>query len=145
MARGDHIKTKRRGGLYSHHGIDLGDGTVVHFSGEPLRREGAKVCRTDMETFLQGSPLQIVSYAPEVAVLPVEETLRLAEEQIGREDYSLFRNNCEHFAAYCKTGRPCSKQVRMFFSAASAAALVALTTAGALVGARLLGKGGRTA
>ncbi|HRT20579.1 MAG TPA: lecithin retinol acyltransferase family protein, partial [Candidatus Hydrogenedentes bacterium] len=36
MARGDHIKVRRF--LYSHHGIDCGDGTVIHYTGSPLHR-----------------------------------------------------------------------------------------------------------
>lgn len=44
MARGDHVKVKRMGGLYTHHGIDLGDGRVIHYSGEVGRKKDAAVC-----------------------------------------------------------------------------------------------------
>ena len=47
MSAGDHILVKRMGGAYQHHGIDMGDGTVIHFSGEPFHRAEAKVRRHD--------------------------------------------------------------------------------------------------
>jgi hypothetical protein len=31
---------------------------------------------------------------------------------LGERDYDLLHNNCEHFAVWCKTGRPESSQVR---------------------------------
>ena len=54
MARGDHIRVRRWRGLYAHHGIDMGDGSVIHLAGEPLHARHAKVCRTNMDTFLRG-------------------------------------------------------------------------------------------
>ena len=62
MARGDHIKVRRCRGLYSHHGIDMGDGTVIHFSGEPCHRRDARVCRVRLEEFLAGGRLSIVRH-----------------------------------------------------------------------------------
>ena len=62
MARGEHIKVKRCGGLYSHHGIDMGDGTVIHFSGEPLHRQNARICRVSLREFLAGGTLELVRH-----------------------------------------------------------------------------------
>ncbi len=131
MSAGDHILVKRMGGAYQHHGIDMGDGTVIHFSGEPFHRVEAKVCRVPMEAFLQGGQKRIVRYADNVDVLPVEETLRLAEKQMDKTGYSLFRNNCEHFATYCKTGKKSSQQVKQYVRVGitiAAAGLVAAET-----------------
>ncbi len=47
MARGDHIRVYRT--LYWHHGIDAGDGTVIHLSGEPGRSRTARVQRVFAE------------------------------------------------------------------------------------------------
>ncbi len=129
MAAGDHIMVKRMGGAYQHHGIDMGDGTVVHFSGEPLHQVEAKVCRVAMEAFLQGGQKRIVHYAEGVDVLPVEETLHLAEKHLDKTGYSLFRNNCEHFATYCKTGKKSSLQVKKYVRVGVTIAAVGLVAA----------------
>ena len=40
------------------------------------------------------------------------KTLRIATEHLSKKGYSLAFNNCEHFAAYCVTGKKKSVQVR---------------------------------
>jgi hypothetical protein len=112
MAKGDHIQVKRLHGLYYHHGIDMGDGTVIHFSGEPLNGKLAKVCLVTDEEFLKGEKKQVVSYKEDAGVLDPEETIALARDQLDTEGYHVLYNNCEHFATYCKTKRKKSKQVR---------------------------------
>ena len=133
MALGDHIKTKRAGGLYTHHGIDMGDGTVIHFSGEPSNFRAAVVCRITLEEFLQGGEALVVEH--DAPVLSPEETARLAESLIGARGYHPLRNNCEHFTTYCKTGRKNSPQARRFIRAAVAAGFTALA-----VGAHVAGQ-----
>lgn len=122
MARGDHIKVRRRGGIYSHHGIDMGDGTVIHFSGEPFRRNNAQVCRATLEEFLAGGQPHVVRHRG--TVRPPEDVARAAESCLSQRAYCLWRNNCEHFATWCKTGRHHSGQV-----------LRALHVAGGVMGA----------
>jgi Lecithin retinol acyltransferase len=46
MAKGDHIKVS--GGGYEHHGIDVGDGEVVYFNGEPKRKSRTGVKKTSL-------------------------------------------------------------------------------------------------
>lgn len=124
LARGDHIKVRRFGLLYAHHGIDLGDGRVVHF-GEPGKDMPQAVVRvTSLEAFLKGGQAVVVAYPPGQA-LPPEESVRLALAEVGRRGYNLAFNNCEHFATYCKTGRKDSRQVwRAALGLAAAAAVV---------------------
>ncbi len=58
MARGDHVYVRR--GFYTHHGIDAGDGTVIHFAGEPgLTMQTATVTRSPVEEFLAGGVLRV--------------------------------------------------------------------------------------
>ena len=65
MARGDHIFVHCLG--YSHHGIDLGDGNVIHFDFHPwqaLSRKLATVRRPEirkmsMESFSQGRKIVV--------------------------------------------------------------------------------------
>lgn len=107
MARGDHIRVKRR--LYWHHGIDCGNGQVIHYTGEPFHRGQGIVERTDLETFARKGNVEIVSYKrcamPEIVV-------RRAESRLNESSYDLLANNCEHFARWCKTGGHESRQVR---------------------------------
>ncbi|NJL85437.1 MAG: hypothetical protein HC886_04835 [Leptolyngbyaceae cyanobacterium SM1_1_3] len=111
MARGDQIYAMRElmglTGLYEHHGIDCGDGTVIHYR----KTEVAVVARTDYRTFSQGMPVytqyQPVSFIADVVV-------ERAESRLGERRYDLLSNNCEHFAMWCKTGRSESAQLTDF-------------------------------
>jgi hypothetical protein len=96
--------------LYAHHGIDLGDGRIVHF-GEPGKDAPQTAIRiTHMDEFLRGGRPIIVKYASDQALGP-EESVRLALAEVGEKGYNLAFNNCEHFATYCRTGRRDSRQV----------------------------------
>lgn len=102
------ISVRRTG--YTHHGVALGDGTVVHFTGEPLRKMDARVQRTSVESFLNGGQL-------EERVLPVQLrlhpslTVLLALLHVGMTGYHLVKKNCEHFATFCETGGWHSHQI----------------------------------
>lgn len=111
MARGDQIFVMRPfvglDGVYEHHGIDCGDGTVIHYR----KGETAQISRTSIESFAMGKPIffkpQSVSYVPDIVI-------QRAESRLGEQQYSLLTNNCEHFANWCKTGRNDSEQLFRF-------------------------------
>lgn len=107
MARGDHIKVWRS--FYWHHGIDCGDGTVVHLSGEPTRPFDAVVRCVAREEFLRGGEARVV---PHREPLPIETAVARALGCLGQRGYSVVWNNCEHFVRWCVVGRHESKQVR---------------------------------
>ena len=109
MAAADHLEVPRQHGLFNHHGIDLGDGTVAHYL------EGREILRSPLEEFSQGQPLQVISH---IDASPVGVTLRRAMGRLGEQDYNLLFNNCEHFATWCKTGRHRSEQVDSFLDRA---------------------------
>jgi hypothetical protein len=129
MARGDHVYV-RRGLRYSHHGIDCGDGTVIHYVGPRARLR--HVVRTTYEEFAGDSTVLVRAYEQR---LSPDETVRNAESLLGTGDYHLLRNNCEHFSAWCCTGRAASSQVRRWVLASqgAAASLVAAQAVGAHV------------
>lgn len=106
---GDHIFVRRKGLLYSHHGIYAGDRTVIHFKGVEREKRDPTVIMTDIDTFLDDGKLRRRKYKKR---LPHSETLRVAREHLSKKGYSLAFNNCEHFASYCVTGKKKSKQVR---------------------------------
>ena len=45
-----------------------------------------------------------------------EETIERAKSRLGESSYNFTRNNCEHFALWCKTGISFSRQVDMVLS-----------------------------
>ncbi|MCB0909883.1 MAG: lecithin retinol acyltransferase family protein [Nocardioidaceae bacterium] len=126
MARGDHLCVSR-GRRYTHHGIDCGDGTVIHYVGP--RGTVRYVGRTSIDHFARGSVVIRRSYEQRLAP---EETVRRAESQLGSVGYSLVRNNCEHLATWCCTGRKASSQVRRW-------ALAVQSTLGSFLAAQALG------
>lgn len=110
MARGDQIYVYREflnmDGVYEHHGIDCGDGTVIHY-----RKPRETVEKTSLETFSRSQKIYIRTYP--VRYIP-ETTLQRAESRLGERKYNLLFNNCEHFATWCVTGVSDSRQVRDF-------------------------------
>ncbi|SDS78607.1 Lecithin retinol acyltransferase [Nocardioides scoriae] len=109
MARADHIYVRRPAG-YTHHGVDCGDGTVIHFTGEPGQQKiNASIARTSLEEFLDGGKLLVREYGKRN---DVDTTIGRAESRISETGYHLVVNNCEHFATWCCTGKPVSEQVR---------------------------------
>jgi len=124
MARGEHIRVKRFG--YWHHGVDCGDGTVIHYDGELFRSRNAKVRRVMMPEFAKNGEVRVVhepcAYDPDTAV-------ERAEGRLGENRYSAIANNCEHFARWCVTGIGESRQAERALQIVSG---IAITAAGAL-------------
>ncbi len=133
MAAADHLQVPRQHGLFNHHGIDLGDGTVAHYL------EGRAILRSPLEEFSRGQPLSVVTYNPNDCSTP-RVTLRRAMSRLGEQNYNLLFNNCEHFAHWCKTGRHRSEQVENWLHTGSlgALALGQFVPAAVLTGARVL-------
>jgi uncharacterized membrane protein YkvA (DUF1232 family)/3-methyladenine DNA glycosylase Tag len=113
MVKGDHIEVNR--GIYWHHGIYMGDGTVIHFAGEPAERSNAEIRQTSLEEFLKGGEPEIVKHTvcfdADIVVQNARFALNLKDSTKLFKKYSPLFNNCEHFASWCKTGKPASKQV----------------------------------
>jgi hypothetical protein len=133
LAAADHLQVPRQHGLFNHHGIDLGDGTVAHYL------EGREILRSPLAEFSRDQPLSVVAY-PEGECSPTGVTLRRAMGRLGEQDYNLLFNNCEHFAHWCKTGRHRSSQVEDWLHTGSLGALAfgQWLPAAVLSGARLL-------
>ena len=88
MARGDQIYAYREllnlQGVYAHHGIDCGDGSVIHY-----RKPSEIVERTSLETFARGGKIHVVrhvevgfSFIPDVVV-------ERALSRLGEQKYNL--------------------------------------------------------
>ncbi|KAF3434435.1 hypothetical protein FNV43_RR25538 [Rhamnella rubrinervis] len=128
LCPGDHIYTWRTGYSYSHHGIYVDDGKVIHLTRGPgfiissssTSQNGVVSCR--IEDFLRDGQLHRFKYGvnPVVFLIKRAGTCSLAPssspEQVlhrafylhkhGFGNYNLLGKNCEDFAIYCKTGIP---------------------------------------
>lgn len=134
MSRGQHVFVRRTG--YSHHGVDVGNGEVVHFTGEPGRKAGAQIRRTSSEEFCRGGKVEIRVYQQ---CLPPDEVIAHAESKLGDAGYHLVFNNCEHFARWCVTGKHSSGQVN---GAAAGTGTAAVTGGAAAGGVGVVAAGG---
>lgn len=145
MSRGDHIYVHRFGGAYGHHGIDCGDGQVIHYTGKDWSSNRV-IRKTPLELFARGEEVQVRNYDGLLQALRAPESLphrtsyqlsrlvnqlqgldieRLdlspaavvarAERRIGERSFHMLLHNCEHFATWCKTGISNSEQVNAFF------------------------------
>ncbi|XP_062150437.1 protein LEAD-SENSITIVE 1 isoform X2 [Alnus glutinosa] len=149
---GDHIYSWRHAYLYSHHGIYVSDGNVIHFTrgggqeigtgtvldrilvssspahagdnpcpkcGDQSRLDG--VISSCIDCFLSGGELYLFEYGVTPVLFlakprggtctlavpdPPEDVIHRATYllQNGFGVYHIFKNNCEDFAIYCKTG-----------------------------------------
>jgi Lecithin retinol acyltransferase len=97
---GAHLTTSRRG--YTHHGIYVGHGRVVHYSGLSGFWHCGPVEEVSLSRFAVGRPVRAAnqgraSYSP-------REIVQRARSRIGENDYRLLTNNCEHFCNWCVCG-----------------------------------------
>jgi hypothetical protein len=103
MAKGDHIYVECF--LHDHHGIDCGDGTVIHYS---VKLGNGRITRVSKSQFANGQTIKLKKYtskySPDVIV-------KRAEKRLGERKYHVLLNNCEHLAYDCTSGEPDSWQV----------------------------------
>jgi hypothetical protein len=139
MACGDRLRVERlfAGSTvgYMHHGVDLGDGTVVHARPDDFRDPfgGGRVVRTSREEFAAGGDVLVTVEPP--AAFPSDVVAARALEHVGRDGYCPVVDNCEHFATWCATGRRSSRQVDIVLGRVAAAAARAASAASARLAA----------
>jgi Lecithin retinol acyltransferase/PspA/IM30 family len=113
MAKGDQIYVYREllnlRGAYEHHGIDCGDGSVIHY-----RKPSEIVERTSLETFTRGEKIYIRQYPRSGFAFIADVVVQRAESRLGEGKYNFLFNNCEHFATWCKIGMSESRQIQEF-------------------------------
>ncbi len=114
---GDHISARRRGGFYTHQGIYVGEGKVIHYTGSRKEKVNAVVKETTLLRFSKGKPLKRRNH---IGRLSPSRTVDLAKSQLSHGRYSMLWNNCEHFATFCATGEKDSRQIKRALSGLSA-------------------------
>ena len=118
FAPGAHLVTPRRG--YTHHGIYVGGGRVVHYAGWS---RAALTCRpveeVSLEQFAGGHGATALADTPR-RFAPAEVVAR-ARSRLGEDRYRIASNNCEHFCHWCLSGESRSVQVERLLDWLSAA------------------------
>ena len=104
---GAHLITPRRG--YSHHGIHVGGGRVVHYAGLFSGLHRGPVAEVLLAQFAGGRAIRIK--AGHGARYSGPEVAARARSRLGEDRYRLFTNNCEHFCEWCVGGESRSEQV----------------------------------
>lgn len=129
IERGTHLKASR--GLYTHHGIYVGNGHVVHYSGLANGLNKGKVELTSLIDFMgEATELKYVKYDTTIPTYTKDEVCERALKCLNENHYNIILNNCEHFACWCVTGKRESKQVQ--------AVMQLTTTVVTLVGATIV-------
>lgn len=133
--KGDHIRVKRLGGTYYHHGVYISKNEVIHFNrpdnadeilldkfnpagtGMPMYTAPLvnKILSTTLSEFLDGGDVEVKIYTPsdKERLYSVKEIVKRARNAVGSDwgTYDLMTNSCEHFANYCTLGDNYSNQV----------------------------------
>ena len=97
---------------YRHYGVDIGDGTAVHFRGTlHYIQADASIQRTSIQEF--GKCDKIIIARDVRYTYPPDEVANRALSMVGCDfgGYNFLSNNCEHFANWCACGRRISQQV----------------------------------
>lgn len=119
LARGDHffVWRQHRGIPFQHHGIDVGDGTVIHFTdgsqgvaGPGGSTEHFEIRQTTIDVVTRSGrdQLHVIDHPGKLAA---DRIVERAISQVGRRGYDLVYDNCEHFACWCAVDRKESGQV----------------------------------
>lgn len=104
---GAHLMTPRLG--YTHHGIYVGRGEVVHYAGLSRWLVRGPVQRVAISRFAAGRALFVASGTGER--FDAQDIVRRACSRLGEDCYRLASNNCEHFCTWCCSGESRSEQV----------------------------------
>lgn len=95
LAKADHLFVQRAG--YTHHGLFIGDGKVIHYLLEKLKIDS-------LETFADGSKIQKKSDDESPIYYSRDRVISRAYSRLGEYNYNLFCNNCENFVRWCRNG-----------------------------------------
>lgn len=146
LKKGDILAVTRKGGIYQHYAVYVGNNRVIHYAAEKGDFSGKiSIHEAPFSEFQAGDMLVYVLDFPDDEGMPIQngkplqynmeehtifeairkqgyhlyspdETVERAQSRIGEESYSLPFNNCEHFAIWCKTGVKESHQVNQWLT-----------------------------
>ncbi|AXY59899.1 lecithin retinol acyltransferase family protein [Acinetobacter sp. WCHAc010052] len=104
---GSHLIVKHFG--YSHHGIYVGRGRIIHYSGFAHLFKKRPIEITSLEKFSYGKNITVQTYHnPRYSGRKVVRRMR---SRMNENNYHLIVNNCEHLCTWAITGVESSPQV----------------------------------
>jgi hypothetical protein len=107
-----HLVTPRA--FYTHHGIYVGNGRVVHYCGLERGWRRGPVEEVSLKRFACG---RSVSVRNDPRRFGRNEVVARARSRLGELGYRLLTNNCEHFCAWALQGESRSRQVEGILAA----------------------------
>lgn len=136
--KGKHLVVNK--GLYTHHGIGVGDDLVIHYSGLADGLESGPICLVSLDEFSGGDEITIKNHSERK--YSINEAIERASNKLGEDAYSVWGNNCEHFVEWCINGKHRSDQVDIGVSitsggssvTAGAGAVAVVSSAGTVAG-----------
>lgn len=96
-----------------HHGIYVGDGKVVHYSGLARGQFRGRIEEVSLAQFAYGRG--VWTRSSDLPEFPPQEVIGRARSRVGENRYRILRNNCEHFCEWCLHGESRSYQVERLF------------------------------
>lgn len=109
MKIGSHLIVSK--GVYDHHGIYIGRGKVIHYSGLSDGLSAGPIEKTTLEVFASGSSYSLRLHPD--AKYSGKEVVERAVSRLGEDSYDLHANNCEHFCNWVIYGSSRSSQVNL--------------------------------
>ena len=94
---------------YSHHGIYIGRGRVIHYSGFAHLFKKHPIEITSLDNFSHGKKIIVRHY--EHAKFKGRQVVRRMRSRMHENHYHLIMNNCEHLCSWAITGVESSPQV----------------------------------
>jgi hypothetical protein len=129
---GAHLLTPRRG--YTHHGIYVGEGKVVHYAGLHRALARGPIEEVSLEEFADGQSILVKNSV--AALYPAAAIVERARSRLGENRYRITTNNCEHFCEWCLRGESRSEQVERWLAWPRKVACSALARVNKLLSAR---------
>lgn len=141
---GDHIKTYRCKGIYSHHGVYIGENKVIHFTGElrdgliaGLQNHMHMIEYETLDNFELGNKSIIVNNISKH--INYKDFVKSTQKYLGPKQYNLITYNCEHFAneitrESCKSDQVNSLKYASVGSALTVTVISVVLHPGVLVG-----------
>jgi hypothetical protein len=94
-----HLISPRR--FYTHHGIYVGGGRVIHYAGFSSGFHRGPVEEVSLEEFAKGC---IICVRTDPRAFDPSAVVSRARARLGEDDYRLLTNNCLHFCSWCRRG-----------------------------------------
>ena len=101
-----HLITPRA--LYTHHGIYVGNGRVIHYAGLAHGWRRGPVEEVSLERFAHGRSIRV---RPDRKCFDARSVVERARSRLGERGYRILTNNCEHFCMWALCNEHRSAQV----------------------------------